>query len=204
MLSVTSKQEEQLLKQLRDKNVSREVLTLILNGYFTTLLESGKQSMLPELTDFRQDVRLSFPINIAQNLDAEINAGHYDLGGHGIQAHFAEQFSKSDTEDSYQATVDILYPNKEVTTDEMIKRLSGKYRKPTILEFVALGAQYPELQLLFPIVGIIPNPVYDHDFGMGYPVLDSTTKEEYTSRELTLVYGIWKWYDNCRFAAVQL
>jgi hypothetical protein len=206
MSHVTSGQETQVLKILRDKRVSGKVLTELLCGYLTSLIESGRQGMLPDIDTFREMLGIQYRVRVTPDLAELIEKGEYNyVGGESLGPFNSFPVPKGLHE--YEVLMELVFPGRPMWMDSVIKRLAGNRRAPSIHEFVAFGAQYPELQLLFPIVGLIPNPVFDYNFGWGYPVLmsrkTSDPENEVKSRELKLVHGIYQWDSDCRFAVVR-
>ncbi len=105
------------------------------------------------------------------------------------------------SDEPHELRIELLFPRREVTTDEMLKFIDKKFRSVSFLELVALGITHPEARTTGHIVGLVKNPVYDHDFGMGYPVITSTDNG---LPRLQINHGIYKWNSDCRFAAVRL
>jgi len=164
MFSVTSAQEEQALKQLREKKPSREVMTKLLDGYLTTLIEAGRQGALPDLASCKKALGLAYDISVEAGI----------------------------------VTIELLYPGVEITTSEMQKRFTSKYRAATREELRALVVEHPYVIEGFSIVSLVPNPEFDVDFGLGYPFLSS----EHGYEEVKIV-RCDVWYPICKFAVVR-
>ncbi len=191
MFSITNGQEKHLLNLLHDKGISKDELTTLLNeGYLSALLESSKQGQLPGIRSFRCAIGTAYQVLV------EAEMLHSDFARLR-----AEDFPDVPV-DPYTVTIELLFPRREVTTDEMVKHMGKKFRPVSFLELVALGIQYPKAQASGHIVGLVENPTYDHDFGMGYPVV--LTSMNKGSTYLTIVNGIHLWNSECRFAAVRL
>lgn len=149
-------------------------------------------------------------VRVNPNLAEAVEAGKYDCVN---PPDFSVQFpaSYNNLSGSYNTTIELLYfGGHEMGNDELHKQFSdNKFRVPSVEEFVAIGAHRPDLQERYPIVGLISNPRFDYNFGMGYPLLNKAfgvgkTGEDRIERTLELVHGIYKWHAECMFAAVRI
>ncbi len=100
-----------------------------------------------------------------------------------------------------EVVLELVHPNKEATTKEVLEQLNSLGMEPAKIEhLLAFGAAYRHVQKKFPVIAL--GSVWVYDFGHRYcPYLDFHDSR----RELNLGWSddIDHWNDDCRFLAVR-
>ncbi len=116
--------------------------------------------LLVGLSSFGQDVATPLSVTISgnypvvidyhQSLAEMIQAGRYDQ----VHTDITSKNFPADTLTSYP-TLTFIYFSWSVSTDEVTKEMSRlRYRPATLVELLALGVNYPDLQKNFKIVAL--------------------------------------------------
>jgi len=138
----------------------------------------------------------SVVVDYGMSLFNMISVGNYDYVNSNITA---EHFPTTSEGVVKTKEVVLFHFNRDISSEVVIAEMNkAGYQPANIAELLALGAQKPELQLGFPIVGL--GSVWrDPDGYRGSPVL----RRDGSERKLCLFYFGLAWYAYYRFAAVR-
>jgi len=134
-------------------------------------------------------------VNYDLSVEAAVKAGKYDWSDDDITS----RNSRSNHKGTADVEITLVHFNRFTKSDEVIRELDKQNLRPAeLLELLAFGAKYPELQRDFPIVGL--NSVWqDPDGGRRCAYLYGGG----SGRNLCLDWFDVKWGIFCRFAAVR-
>lgn len=128
------------------------------------------------------------------SLEERIKRGNYDWTNSDInEGNFPENVSIS-----YNTEYELFHFNRSISSENAIKEIENKgFRPGNLVELLAFGEVYPELQREFPILAL--GSVWRNSIGLqGIPCLRSDDSK----RGLGLNWCDLDWSDHCRFLAI--
>ena len=134
-------------------------------------------------------------VNYDQPVADAIAAGKYDW----VNSDITQKSFPTNRTGKAEVEIEPVHFNRAVSTKEALAELDKSGLRPAELhELLSLGAEYPELQREFPIIGL--GSVWQGSYGFRYcPCLDGGGLR----RGLDLSWFEGDWRDVCRFAAVR-
>jgi len=134
-------------------------------------------------------------VDLSMLLEEMIASGQYDSCNKDINS---ENFPIKGT-GALEVNLELVHLGRKATTDEVEAELDKRgLRAATLVELLAFGAKYPELQREFPIIALGSVWRY-HDGFRGVPFL----LRRGSLRDLGLFWDGDGWDGSCRFLAVR-